>query len=283
MSNPTPSNAGWYDDPDNPEQLRYFDGILWTGNVTPRRTREIVDPPSDTTGTPPMTHGPTAGLNPSAPTGQHPGLPTNPYAGSPTNYSGAPPIAGGTAYQRGPTTADGAPLASYAVRVGAYLIDAVITGVLGMLAGGWFLWRAIEPVIPRLQAAIEAQDEAAINAAMTAMDARELLWFSVVTVLVSIAYNLFFLTRWSATPGKLLCGISVRRADAPGVLDLGTAGRRVAFEAGLSALGNLPFVGIVALGVRIVDLLWPLSDRQRQTLHDKFAATVVVQGRQRKS
>ena len=34
----TPDRAGWFDDPDNSEQLRYFDGILWTSHTTPRRT-----------------------------------------------------------------------------------------------------------------------------------------------------------------------------------------------------------------------------------------------------
>ena len=28
--------AGWYDDPENSENLRYFDGVLWTSHTTPR-------------------------------------------------------------------------------------------------------------------------------------------------------------------------------------------------------------------------------------------------------
>ena len=28
--------AGWYDDPHDPAQLRYWDGVLWSGNVTPK-------------------------------------------------------------------------------------------------------------------------------------------------------------------------------------------------------------------------------------------------------
>src|SRR3954451_8581685 len=28
--------AGWYDDPENPDNLRYFDGVVWTSHTSPR-------------------------------------------------------------------------------------------------------------------------------------------------------------------------------------------------------------------------------------------------------
>ena len=34
-----PTRAGWYDDPENDQQLRYFDGVVWTKHTTPRSTR----------------------------------------------------------------------------------------------------------------------------------------------------------------------------------------------------------------------------------------------------
>ena len=34
----TPSGPGWYDDPHDPLLLRYFDGVLWTANTTPRES-----------------------------------------------------------------------------------------------------------------------------------------------------------------------------------------------------------------------------------------------------
>jgi uncharacterized RDD family membrane protein YckC len=273
MPNPQqPERPGWFDDPDNPEQLRYFDGILWTTNVTPRRTRWEApvattaaggDPASST-----LRSGPPA-TNPSA---------ANPYASKP--YASAPPPTGATAYRPGPTTPDGVPMASYGLRAAAYLIDNIIVGFLSLLAGGWFLWQAIAPVWSQALGAAQANDPSGMDAAVAAMDTRQLMYYSAASVVVAIIYHLIFLTRWSATPGKLLLGISVRRLDHAGVLDLGTASRRVAFEAGLSALGNLPFIGFLALGARVADLLWPLRDSRRQTLHDKFAGTAVVQGKQ---
>ncbi|MBO3138051.1 DUF2510 domain-containing protein, partial [Dermatophilus congolensis] len=29
--------SGWYDDPDDPELLRYWDGVLWTEHTALRR------------------------------------------------------------------------------------------------------------------------------------------------------------------------------------------------------------------------------------------------------
>ena len=35
----TPTGPGWYDDPQDAAQLRYFDGVVWTAHTTPRSTR----------------------------------------------------------------------------------------------------------------------------------------------------------------------------------------------------------------------------------------------------
>ena len=33
----TPERAGWYDDPEDESQLRYFDGVVWSQHRVPRR------------------------------------------------------------------------------------------------------------------------------------------------------------------------------------------------------------------------------------------------------
>ena len=35
----TPERAGWYDDPEDETQLRYFDGIIWSERTEPKSTR----------------------------------------------------------------------------------------------------------------------------------------------------------------------------------------------------------------------------------------------------
>ncbi|HOF64866.1 MAG TPA: DUF2510 domain-containing protein, partial [Dermatophilaceae bacterium] len=33
---PQPQPSGWYDDPQNAANLRYWDGVLWTDNTVPK-------------------------------------------------------------------------------------------------------------------------------------------------------------------------------------------------------------------------------------------------------
>ena len=32
----TQQPAGWYDDPQDPAQLRYWDGVIWSSHVSPK-------------------------------------------------------------------------------------------------------------------------------------------------------------------------------------------------------------------------------------------------------
>ena len=130
----TPTSPGWYDDPHQADQLRYFDGIVWTAHVAPRRTREAA--PAPIVPAPPTAPGGEPGAQ--SPVGQEPADPygwRTPQAGPPAAGGGqqqwpgqqpgqqwpgqqpgqpqqqwqqAPPYAG-------PVTADGVPLAGYFV------------------------------------------------------------------------------------------------------------------------------------------------------------------------
>lgn len=260
----TPSSAGWYENPDNPEELRYFDGILWTANTTPLRKRPHQGPvvPPPTSGPPqrpagwgPQPHQQTGHPDPRSAGPGHPGL-----AGSP-----AP---GGQAG-----------LASYGLRVVAYILDTLVVGVLSLVLGGWFLWKAIEPVYERFNTAMAAGDVDAMTGAIAEARLGYLAAFLGLQLLVLLAYQVFFLTRWSATPGKLVVGISVRRVDRPGPLDTDTAIRRAGFQAAIQALGNLPYVSLLGTVLVVMDLVWPVADTQRQALHDKVAKTIVIKGK----
>ncbi|HEU4999739.1 MAG TPA: RDD family protein [Lapillicoccus sp.] len=168
--------AGWYDDPENPDNLRYYDGVLWTSHTTPR--------------TSPSAAQSTIGLaQPPAATQQVPTTPTQqlPYGGQPQPHDqppqygppqqqqygqqdgapqqyGQPPQQYGQAPQYGPpgyppvppggyttmppayatalgvkTTPDGVPLATYGQRVGAWIIDFLIQLVITTVAGWYWL------------------------------------------------------------------------------------------------------------------------------------------------
>lgn len=147
---------------------------------------------------------------------------------------------------------DGQALASYRRRVGAYLLDAllvlVVAGALGWLG---------------------VRDQ--VDGAGALLDALPGIGFA-----VSLVYFGGF-WRWrSATPGKLLLGLRIRRWEADGPLGWGVVLRRWAAMSVYPLVGWIPSVGFFAAIWPLADLLWPVWDKRLQTLHDKFAGTVVV-------
>lgn len=274
----TPTSPGWYDDPHQADQLRYFDGIVWTAHVEPRRTREATPPPQDVSAPPPPTADPYGWRSPSPPP-RSPGQQWNaPQWQQPQWQQATGPVAG-------PRTVDGVPLASYWQRVGASVIDTLIAGLISSVLGGWLLWKSIAPWFQQVLDAAEKHDQTALdnlNANVyDYLSGGYFVAFVVVTVVVQLGYHLFFLTRSGATPGKKATGISVRLVDRPGALSLDSAVKRQVIAFGAALLGMVPG-GVSLLGtlVTLADVLLPLWDPKRQALHDKLARTQVVRGAQ---
>jgi len=252
----TPSSPGWYENPDNPEELRYFDGILWTANTTPLRKRPHQGPVAPQP-TPP-------GERPAG-WGPQPHQQTGPSAS--TSRSGQ-------------STLPGQPvLAPYGLRVVAYILDTLVVGAISLLLGGWFLWKALEPVFDKLDTAMASGDVEAMTQAISQARLGYLVAFVGLQLVLFLVYQVFCLVRWGATPGKLAVGISVRRLEHPGALDIDTALRRAGFQAAVQALGNLPYASLLGTVAMVTDLVWPLADDKNQALHDKVARTIVVKGR----
>lgn len=278
-----PERAGWFEDPEDPERLRYFDGILWTKNTTPRRTI-WAEPqaPTPTPAAPPVAPGP-APVQPSGPYGYAPGPPTaTPTPPAPT--SPQPNPYGVPAYQAGvlgPTTEDGVPLASLPARFAAWLLDSVITWLVGLVVGGPFLWLGLGNY-PEVVA--EALRTGATDATALAEQIRfDLAWigaFALVQVIVGVTYHTLFLSRRGATPGKQVAGISVRLVERPGVLSGTDALRRSMLRPVLWLFTYTPVLGLFAMPLSVVDVVTALWDPRRQTLHDKIGRTVVVRGPQ---
>ena len=284
----TPTTPGWYDDPEDDSQLRYFDGVVWSKHTTPRSTR-----PAAGAAQPGQQQFPGQGHPP-----QYPGQQQQPAA--PGGWQAPPPPPGQQnpqfpgAHQQGgwnapaypgmprvATTPDGQPLASYWQRVGAYIIDGIIQFVLLMVLGGWFLFKGFEPVWDELVTAMDSGDPSAFDT-ITADNVNYgyIIAFGVVAAVIAFGYAVFFLSRTGATPGKAAVGISVRLRDRPGVLSVGDAAKRTSLQAALSLLGNIPLIGNLFALVGLVDLLWPAWDERKQALHDKIAKTNVVVGKQ---
>lgn len=86
-------------------------------------------------------------------------------------------------------------------------------------------------------------------------------------VLPEAIYDTAMIGARNQTFGKMALGIKVVDAESRGPIGYPRAFTRWLSTAFLWALFTVPGV---------LDHLWPLRDRQRQTFHDKFARSVVV-------
>jgi uncharacterized RDD family membrane protein YckC len=301
--------AGWYDDPENPDNLRYYDGVLWTSHTTPRTS------PSAAQSTIGLAQPPAATQQvPTTPTQQlpHGGQPQPhdqpPQYGPPQQQYGqqdGPPQQYGQAPQYGPpgypavppggyttmppayatalgvkTTPDGVPLATYGQRVGAWIIDFLIQLVITTVAGWYWLSQFITwytSWFTDLMNQAEAGSASSIDQTqLSAEISGYVLPVSLISFAVTIIYQVAFLTWKGATPGKMALGIAVRLREKPGNPTLVVALKRQVIYIGTSLLSLVPGIGASAVIIKLLNLLWPLWDDKRQALHDKIAATNVV-------
>lgn len=286
----TPERAGWYDDPEDETRLRYFDGIIWSDRTVPRHAPSPqpaapADPGAPAGGPGTDVFGrPTAGAaqqpqQQSWPAGQQDQQ--QPRWGAPQPPPGwnHPPQAGE------PTTGDGQPLAGYGARAGAYIIDLLIIGVLNLVLTGWawYLWMADYWTF--VWDAAMAGDQDAVNdlspeQVLGFFEWRYLFIAMGLSLLLQAAYHVGFLATRSATPGKMMVGLSVRRVEQPGPLGVGTAFMRMLLPLAVGVLSMVPLLSYLLWFVSVADLLWPIKDSRRQALHDKIAGTQVVKGKQ---
>ena len=240
--------GGWYPDPVNAAQERYWDGWQWSRNTRPRASAPNVG----------------YGQAPYAPYPQS--QPTRPVG-----YATARAV-------QATTTADGVPLASWWWRVLAVLIDNMITtAIVAMIT--FPVWRTLYATLVSFFDAVLAAQRSGVPpptlAATDLISGTSQLIVTVVTLVVGIIYHAGFLRWKSATPGKLICGLRVVPVDRgrdPGPLPWNSIGIRVAIWVlpGISA-----FLGFITL----VDVLFPLWHPKRQALHDIAAKTQVVRPR----
>jgi len=278
--------SGWYDDPQDPSQLRYWDGVIWSAHVTPKVSPTVGQ----------SNIGMPYGVTPAAARPQAPGShgaqgPPTPQRGydDPSQQRQEQQGAQWPAYGQSPgplqaqqlgweshpsTTPDGVRLAGWWLRVGARLLDQLFTFVLALPFTGWFFYRYFTGVVDwSRDLAAKATEGSAPLMAFPPGDVLQYAFAaSIIGLLISVAYEVFFLRRSGATPGKKIAGISVRLRDQAGPPPMKAILFRTACYFGFS------LVSILSL----LDVLWPLWDDKKQALHDKVAATNVVVGRQAK-
>lgn len=272
--------SGWYDDPDDPTLMRYWDGVIWTDRTSPKfhpgLDRSSIGSPQE------QDQPGSTGTDAERPRPPQAGSDPNPYASPKSPPYGAPrprsPYAYGPAR---PTTPDGQPLSGWWRRVVARIVDGIIVGIITVIVSygsydsarsameGW-----MDDVMQTVQAG-STQTPPIPDAVL-----RYITIVSLVSFVLYGLYEVLLLSRTGSTPGRRLVNISVRMRDQPGPPPMGAMLQRYLVKEGPVLVGLLPLIGFVASIFMLVNYLWPLWDADNQALHDKVAKTNVALGQQ---
>jgi uncharacterized RDD family membrane protein YckC len=276
--------AGWYDDPQDPAQQRYWDGAAWSGHLRPRQQPQQAQPTAQHGQT---YQGASAYQGPSPYQGGYGFQAHGQGQGQPGAYQPYPQQGGGYGYPAGygqmvPATPDGVPLSGWWKRVAARILDGLIVTIVALPLSGYFLYHFFEVVVDFERRVI---DDAAAGRPQTidTLPAEAYKWAIpavLISLVVGFVYEYLFLTRKGATPGKMALGISVRLRDVPGPPPGTAVLKRWGFVSALALAGQIPLAGGLFGLLSLLNYLWPLWDSRKQALHDKVAATNVVVGPQ---
>jgi len=297
--------SGWFDDPQDPSQLRYWDGVVWSSHVTPKVSPTVeqsnIGMPYAVTPAAARPHAPGSqgaqGTSPApgglGPPQQHQGQgqqdqdqwPAYGQARGPAGQFGQQPLGWASNW---PTTPDGVVLSGWWKRVLAQIIDSIIVAIVALPLTFFPLRRAM-PILGDFWREALAAAEAGTSTSPAQEAAAErlvtelmgpLAQVSLMMLALYLVYEIVFLTKVGATIGKMAVGISVRLRDTPGPPPLVAVLKRTAVKEGGSLVGLLPLVGLFGSMFRLLDVLWPLWDDKKQAIHDKVGATNVVVGPQ---
>jgi uncharacterized RDD family membrane protein YckC len=187
-------------------------------------------------------------------------LPSYPPPGSSASNPGAFPPPSATQWDQPGTQ----PYASWGLRVGGALIDGVIFVVVAIVLG--LIFHSTHTLQFRMMAARGHRG-------------RE---FSGLSLLISSLAFLSYATILIGGPGGATVGM--RAVGLRAVNDRGGGPLGYPKALGRAIVGQIPglltlLIAILGLIVTLLDVLWPLWDSKRQTLHDKVVGTVVIRTR----
>lgn len=274
--------AGWYDDPEDPTQQRYWDGSAWTDQRRPQEGPPPFQGQFGQSKTPDFpTYGQTAehgqvygGGGPAQPASQF-----GQQAPQQGGYPAYPQSGQGFAYQaQGPgMTPDGQMLSGWWRRCFARIIDGIIGWFLALPLTGYFYYQSSKVMNSWIEDVLDAAR--AGSSTPVSMPPEVFKWAipaSLLGALVMFVYEYLFLVTKGRTPGKMATGIAVRLREVPGKPTRAAAAKRSGLILALNLAGAIPVVGLFASLGLLLDYLWPLWDDKKQALHDKVAATNVV-------
>ncbi|MCW2812502.1 MAG: hypothetical protein JWP61_2960 [Friedmanniella sp.] len=240
-SPPTPSGrhaapGGWYPDPAADGQERYWDGWQWSRNTRPAERAEAPRP---------------------GPTGSTPLAPLPPGA-------------------RAVATADGVRLAGWWWRALAATVDSLLISLIITPVTLAVYRPTIEAMVTWFRAAMAAASAGGqpppTPDVTNLVSASDQFLVIAATLVVGMAFHVLFLRWRGATPGKLLCGMRVVPVDR------GRSTERLGWATVVirAAVWVVPNASSLLTLVRIADVLFPLWQPRRQSLHDLAARTQVI-------
>lgn len=259
MSEARPS--GWYDDPNDPSLLHYWDGVMWSGRTMPKIKPNL---DQSSIGSPPPAPEPQQqqGYPGQVPPAGY-GPPRAPY--DPSAYA-RPTVR---------TTPDGAPLSGWWRRALGYVIDNILTTIVALAA----TWSTFNTWLTQYQAYFDDMLDKASSGGQTTLQQPSVPWQTFALLLaVSAVYEISMVAWRGQTLGHMAAGIRVRRTDSDVPPSLaGSATRWVVKQAG-NLVGFLPVISFAGSLFTLINYLFPLWDKQSQALHDKAARTFIVRG-----
>ncbi|WP_109474784.1 RDD family protein [Ornithinimicrobium cavernae] len=216
----------------------------------------------------PQTYGQQPGQYGQAPQGQ----PGYQYGQQQGGWGQPMPGGGYTGTATGPTTPDGQPLAGWGLRLLARIIDAIVVGVVS--------WVVSMVVLPDFAGNyLDWMADGSGDFTMPSDLAGDFLVFGLLTAVLGLIYEAVMLKLSSATLGKLATGLRVRLRDQPGPLSWATAGIRALVWQGPSLLSGVQALSFITSIFSLLNGLWPLWDKKKQSINDKVAKTNVVKKR----
>ncbi|MTB71312.1 RDD family protein [Arsenicicoccus cauae] len=283
--------SGWYDDPQDPAYLRYFDGVSWSDHRAPKVAPQVARSQIGEGAQVEDFHPRDQQRDQQAREGRSGqardgGQGRSPYVAPPGGIGGSGTARGPRQHQQAPypgayaqpaqdTTPDGQPLSGWWRRFLAWILDGLLV-LLVMLPLTTYLMR---DWIPQVQSWWdEAMAAAAAGSATlppTPMPSAALqLQVAGAMFVAAVLYEVVCLSRWGRTLGRLATGISVRSIDQAAPAPAG----QIALRTIVKRLGDI-LPGAIGTVWMLVDGLWPLADRPlHQAIHDKVGRTCVVRG-----
>ena len=170
-------------------------------------------------------------------------------------------------------------LAEWWRRLLARMADWFVVYVVTLIVAFPWLGDAVRAFSDYMSASFRAAESGAAAPDTTALQDALLdaaFPIAMISLALTLVYEVSFLVWRGATPGKMIFGTVVRRVAGPGRLTLVDALRRQLIMVATNILALVPLVGIIGSFISVLDPAWLLWDSKRQALHDKVADTVVV-------